>query len=887
MREIIDIKSIPFDGGVITSIPRQLVKSGKFSTFQNFRWRHPSFEKRYGQSRLHTTTDNVNNVWSMYQYRKKNAEIHFYSQFANGQVQEATNNPPSITIGDFGSEILAATANSKSASWSTMNDRCLYSDSVRQHQIYMGSTNEVLMFNVYKATTAIPRIPTEGNDYTNEVNDGLSNTVAIVDSLDTLANYDCIFICTPIKAKSLTFTIPNVNTTSSTLTLKYWNGNLTTVTNTDGTSLSGATMGQSGIISWTPPSDEIPHYMFGISGFWYQLSVSATLSATVRISEVTFNANWQSITNVWDGVLVDAIEAQVYDTSTTSYKIFGSTSVDLMSLATSDYCYFSSLDPLDGFYIDVGATPNIISATFTGSSDVSFYDGGTGDDYLKCPQNTFLTSGFEVGMSITISGTTSNNWTATIISISNNTIYVSTGTVTAENNKSATITFSSSNAISTVSVWTGSAWSNVTSMTDGSAGLTKSGFVHWNRNSVIPSKIQFNSSGYYAYWYRFSCSGRVSSKVNLGIQALPYFDISDLGYGVSNGSWKGRSLLTFTKYPHYVYISAVDEPMFLNGSDYGLIEVGDGRTNKVLSIKPFYNEVLVWQEEKGREGGCTTLIEGYAPTGAGSFGKLVLSNRIGILNSKCSVIVEGVTTEASGLNKNSTIAFWLSRYGVVACEGTTIWVISNDISNYFDTTKTECIRKGYEDKHWLEYDSTYKILRIGLVSGSSATEPNIFPVFDLQSKSWGFDVMGQTITCMTEVEASSGNITILQLAGSNDGFVYQTNNGTTDNNIDITTTAIMEIDGEGKRIKLRGEMLRVKSQSAGDVIRSVDVDCVNLYTEDTITLPLQAINTGEEYRRHRWPEVITGNHISLKWSSTNLLSLYDLGVEIYEIQNTI
>ncbi len=36
-----------------------------------------------------------------------------------------------------------------------------------------------------------------------------------------------------------------------------------------------------------------------------------------------------------------------------------------------------------------------------------------------------------------------------------------------------------------------------------------------------------------------------------------------------------------------------------------------------------------------------------------------------------------------------------------------------------------------EAKHWIEYDSSENVLRLGLVSGGSATLPNIFPIYDL------------------------------------------------------------------------------------------------------------------------------------------------------------
>lgn len=896
MQKTVDIKAIPFDGGVITAVDKQLLKSGQFSTLQNFRWRRPSFERRKGQLIQHNTTSNANPVATMYQFRANRFgtdELHFYGQWNDGQVQEATNMPPTTTTGNFGTAVLSAVTGSKSCSWSTINDRCLYSDSVRQHQIYTGSSSLPLAFVVYKGTVAIPRIPTEGDDYGIEVTDNLSSTVAVIDALNTLASYHAVYVMCPVKAKSLTLTVTSANGNASTMSFAYWNGAFNSVGVTDGTASAGKTIGQSGIISWTPQSDELPSYMFGATGFWYRISVSAQLSATVRVSEVRYNSNWQSLVNIWDGVLRDAIECQVYDASTTNYKIYGTASIDIANMTASDYFYFSSIDQIEGFHADVGATPNIIYATVTGT-DISFIDGGAGDDSIKkVIDKDFAAMGFEVGQAIAITGSTSNNINTVITRVSSNILSVPTGVLVTEAlGANVTITHTKGTvAVNEVATWTGAGWTSVGgTLSDGTIGMSKSGFVSWNRTAVAPSKTQFNQSGYYAYWYRvkfsFSYTGdTISRAANIGIQTMPYFDIDDLGLGICNGAWKGRAAISSDRYPSYVYFPAINEPSFLNGNDFGLIEVGDGRSNKVLAMKTFHNELLVWQAEKGKEGGCLTLIEGYSPK---TFGKLVISNNKGIVNSKSAVIVEGVRTDASGEDRSRTIAFWLSRYGVMATDGTAIFSVSEPIKNYFDTTKSECIRAGYEDKHWLEYDSTYNILRIGLVSGSSATNPNVFPVFDLEGKNWAFDTSADNaLSCMTEIQAGSGNIPVIQMVGSVNGFIHTSNTGNTDNGQTVTPQATMEIDGGGKRIRIRQELLRCKSQSIGDITRTVDINCVGTFNNSNISLPMQAINSGESYRRHRLKEALTGDHISLRWQAISDVTLNDLGLEIFEIENKI
>lgn len=70
------------------------------------------------------------------------------------------------------------------------------------------------------------------------------------------------------------------NKNASVTTLSYWDGlTWTAVSNfSDGTSVSGKTFAQSGLMSWTPPSDEEPQTQFGSVGYMYKLTFSAALT---------------------------------------------------------------------------------------------------------------------------------------------------------------------------------------------------------------------------------------------------------------------------------------------------------------------------------------------------------------------------------------------------------------------------------------------------------------------------------------------------------------------------------------------------------------------------------------------------------------------------------
>lgn len=148
--------------------------------------------------------------------------------------------------------------------------------------------------------------------------------------------------------------------------------------------------------------------------------------------------------------------------------------------------------------------------------------------------------------------------------------------------------------------------------------------------------------------------------------------------------------------------------------------------------------------------------------------------------------------------------------------GQYVVLISQDIGNYFDRLEEECIRAGYEDQMWLAYDSAYNVLRLGLVSGLSATTCNIFPVYDLKDNCWYFDSFEQNLSCLAECEAASGDKGIVQIVGGiGDGTVYQSNYGKNDVDTAIDAYVTMELDAEGLEMLLREFILRIKKNEGG------------------------------------------------------------------------
>ncbi len=737
------------EGGIDIAREIYQLPLGGFSSIVNMRPLRPGFVKRKGCAKLNTVPDGVNKVMTLYGYSKgKQNQIKFYAQMSDGDVLQATNNPPAVGT-TFGTSVYNTTGTMLPASWAVIDDHLLYADGTGYPRIFSGETEYVSNFIVYIGSSAIPDVPKMGNDYSIEVADGTSTTVAILDSLNTLANYDCVFIRTETPADTFTFTMASgkENTSAAVAQIHYWNGAWTGVSSfSDGTAVAGATLAQTGSMTWTMTTDHQPKYMFGANGYWYRLSLSSgALDSEVEVSEVTYNSDWMAIQSLWDGVPVASIEAYVYTNSSATYQYFASDVVEIGGLTSSDKFYFNSVDPSVGFYVSVGEVPNETAAT--------------------------------------------------------------------------TIT---------VKYWNGSAWSAL-SVSDSTIVDSKSFASDGWVTFAHPSDEQptmFQSSDQFTYWYEVSFNQTLTSNMVVSIETMPYFKMEDWGKCYALSSFKQRAAYSFDKAPGYIMISSSHNPMVINGDDSALQDVGDGRANRVICIKKFYNELLVWQEEKGMDGGCLTLIEGYSPA---TFGKRVLSTVLGTFSAKSACVIEDVpNVDPNEKVVRRAVAVFLSRYGVFMTDGKNIVCISTDIQDYFDSRESVCIRRGYESEHWIGYDSLYNVVRMGIVSGASAEVPNVFLVYDVKTGKWSTDELTQPFSCHAEVEAASGQFAVLQVAGGTaDGTVYRTNYGSSDVSTAFTGSLTMEYDGQGHDLFLDEIVVRVNGACTltpyADTIAKTDI----------------------------------------------------------------
>jgi len=793
VKDLTKIDARPLKGGCITALDKALLPLGAFSYLRNIRNTHPGFLQRPGQRKLHSTPDSTNKVQSLYQYSKTLVpEKHFYAQMSDGDIWEATNLPPTVTTGAFGTVIFAGAAGQVPASWSVIRDMLLFSNGKDKHQIYGGISSTIDKFIVFRGAAAPPDVPQGGEDYTDQVMDGDDGTVAVLDSLaDYTTGFDLIFFKLPVPGKSINLTVTKPNGNTATAAVYYWKSDNTwaaATMGTDGTDSGGATLAQSGTISWTAPTDMIPKYAFGVDGYWYQLRFSATLDSEVEISQVTYASDWKPIENIWDSVTVYGIEVQVEGTS--QWETYAAGAVDLSELASGKKVYVAFSDPVEGIYLDPGGTPN--------------------------------TSGC---------------------------------------------------SLSSLKYWDGAAFTTVGTPTDGTVGISQAGWITFPRKPAQPH--QLHTSMYQAYWYELTWSQEIAVDTVVAFQGMPFFNINELGNSYANCVWKDRACYTFDRWGAYIYVSATNSPLALNGIDYGILKAGDGRANRVVGMRKFHNDLMVWQQELGVEGGCITIFEGYSPV---TFGKLVLSTRIGSMNNNSMCVVDGVLTATKTDETIKTLAFSLSRYGVCVTDGMTVSICSDDIQNYFDPTKEECIRHGYEQEMWLAHDSAFNVIRIGLVSGPTATKCNVFPVFDLTTKTWSFDTPAQELSCATVIEPGSGQAPVVMVGGGiDDGTVYQLNYGVNDVDAAVVSTVEMVINHKATVLRLAEILVRMAAQSAGSVALSVYDNEIHKFTKQLSMAGERASNTS---RRHRFSCDVTSDLMTMVLTNAaegETMNLYEIG----------
>lgn len=455
-----------------------------------------------------------------------------------------------------------------------------------------------------------------------------------------------------------------------------------------------------------------------------------------------------------------------------------------------------------------------------------------------------------------------------------------------------------------IETWTGVAWEVLTGVQDGTNDLDNSGYLSWDLTSKTPAMRSFQENKNYSYWYRLKWDNALAADMILSVSALYYHDINDFGRaGKVSTMWKNRACYTFSAFDRDIYVSKENRINIISGQDFSILTPGDGRYNAVTAMLPFYNELMVFQEEQGSLGGCLTLFEGYSPE---TFGKLVLSTRLGTFSQKSVCLVEASTNTTRTTDVTQTVVVFISKYGIFLTDGRTISRISGEIDNIFDPEESLYIDINPGSGHWVSYDRANNCLRFGIQTIASTTSsPDIYPVYNLDGNFWTFDIFDwHSITAFAEVSAVSGDVETLQYLAGNDttsttDLIYRCVAGSDyDEKPDGTKVAI-----EGKlrqEFSLGGNYLEIKeftvraSANSGYTLTKKAYENGVLDSDETETFNMVSKDTNGSVFRERLLEGIQLNsQFSVELSFKNTTSdpvawgagpvIYDY---VYEINAT-
>lgn len=782
---------------------------------------------------------------SIYQYVKSASpkdppavgyEGHVFITKGNGDVFKLDNNPPTPSS-SYWTQTPFFTAGNLSAkpSWGNINNLLIYSDGYSQHQIWTGEREKVKAVFVCPWTS----VDAEAYDIWDKVVDDIGGEVLqaeipIITSDGGLGPDSLkmgLLFCSQVPIDQLHFKIGTTKqSTVGTYSLFYhgreggsvgWKAASVTSDSTQAT--SGVVFSGDGTIAFTLPSAESPTTFFNIPGYWYRIAPTITSGWSefdirrVECAKSTFSP----LENVWDGVLRDIVEAQVYfpaGVEAEAYFTYPSSGVDMGALPAGGKLFVSTSGLVDEFVVSVGASPN------------------------------------------------------------------------TETNRE----------IDLIEVWNGGSWTEV-NFIDTTSAFKNSGRISLT-SAYTAEPYRFNGAELASYWFRFTMTYDLSADVFVTFQYVPLLDpiAKEFGsVGVCNGVWKDRAIYTFDRYPSDLYVTASGTPNSLNGSDYAVLSAGDGRKNRINSIKKFHNEIMVWQEEHGKEGGCLTLFEGYSPA---TFGKLVLSSRVGAVSSDATVVVDGSIAQTTRRDDVvQTRAYWVSRYGIFESDGRTVRRISDDIQNYFDQRFPECLSIQYAGACWAALDSSDNVVRFGIVSGSSSTIPNIFPVYDLTTGTWSFDVYAEEnqVVCMTEADSEvtpglSGS-SALQI-GCSPLKYFQMNVNLRDDFLPIDAKVRIQMNATSALIDLREFWIRMLTQNEHvetinytpytipDGVCSFSVyENGNLVAEHGESIPMKSLEPNDTIRRERLIKgVYQESNIALELGNNQFqvdLFLYDYAMD--------
>lgn len=308
-------------------------------------------------------------IRAIYQFKNTRGTYYPVCQCDDGKIYVGSAGLPAT--GSWTS-ILTETASADIATFTDVAGQLVMTNGVDTPQVYEGAYGRVKGCLLASGTSYY--------DYLTVVSDENSSTFCDVGGMGTT---EILYIGSNvpkligIRAELNTA----VNVINSTVAVAYWNGaawaavsGLYDGTATDPGGANNRTLGKSGDITFTEATTQ-PVLISEQYRYWFKITVSATITASVQITAIYLMYNMQSLQTMWDGVKRHSVDCRktvdgstytdytsnVADGDTTTGAALGA----LDTLANGDWFYITYTSKFIGVYITMGSDVNTNDATLT------------------------------------------------------------------------------------------------------------------------------------------------------------------------------------------------------------------------------------------------------------------------------------------------------------------------------------------------------------------------------------------------------------------------------------------------------------------------------------------------------------------------------------------
>jgi hypothetical protein len=744
-RSEIQTFQIALNGSLISSLdPSKLIitegdaqQFSNFATLTNFEYNDNGIQSVPGMTKITSsallTHPRIRNI---FQFIKDipNAETHILTHaFNSGETESKVfrHSTPTPDIGAFTTTALHTDVSGVSAGAGRFSDvpqgHVIFCNGAEAPQVWGGLENKPGYFAIFDGND--PSTDTVWiKDYTTAIWNNLTDSENVATLKRTTVAYQDVgigsvtcYVANTLPIQGIKFYVGTANNRTGTVLVDYWNGStLTAATNVvDGTSSGGIPLAQTGIISFDSTEDVAKvRIIEGVYGYFYRL-IFPDATDTATISQVTVDEPFQKIRDFWDGDPRTIASLQI-GTGT----IFTDGTINVFR---DEFSYDDSTEFDESTYISVDNK------------------GGSG---------SFIAVGFNERMT---------GLEVKFIPDKNNTV----------------------NSVLTVSTWEGENWQAVSDLIDGtftdSKTFRQSGIISWTpRDENVEFRRTIGGKKDPLFYYQLTTNNTMQGTLNklfvYHINGIPA-QKSILNYGFSLGA-QGRTWLfdEESNEKNSAIVSAIDTLNVFNGNDTKKLLFGDG--SKVTAAIEVHTRTSIGSRTSILvfKNNATFLIEGSNPE---DWKIRIISNSIGC-NAPLSLAASSIGLEFLPL-QSKQVVIWQSNSGLYLWDSTSIILISDSISNYFDQTKPEAIKLSRANKSngfFEVYNGNHYYHWLFTSKATSTAEFDKELVFDLRrQKFFAMDRSGNPLQAGTGiVSTSTGNT--FAYGALNNGNLERLNNGT-------------------------------------------------------------------------------------------------------------